>query len=146
MQLLMKYTGVSDYKISYDLSSSTQSESAIGFLLAKYHDCRMNHTRCREKHAQYNLEEKSNLVTFPSRLLDVGTEQHSLIILRNSVHDEEYVCLSYCWGSSKPFTLNADTQSALYKGINMTTLPKTFQDAISVTRRLRIQYLWIDSL
>jgi hypothetical protein len=28
----------------------------------------------------------------------------------------------------------------------MRVLPKTFQDAISVTRRLKIRYLWIDSL
>jgi len=146
MQLLMRYTGLSDYSISCDLSSSTQSESAIGFLLAKYHDCRENHIRCREGYVQYSLKETSNTVSFPSKLLDVGTAEHSLIILRNFVHDKEYVCLSHCWGDKKPFTLNAETQSALYGGIHMTTLPKTFQDAIRVTRRLHIQYLWIDSL
>jgi hypothetical protein len=52
----------------------------------------------------------------------------------------------HCWGDRKPLTLYADRQSAMYAEINMATLPKTFQDAISVTRRLRIQYLWIDSL
>jgi hypothetical protein len=60
--------------------------------------------------------------------------------------DDEYVCLSHCWGDRKPFTLNSETQFALAEGINMMALPKTFQDAILVTRRLQIQYLWIDSL
>jgi hypothetical protein len=141
MQPLIKPTCLNEYKISHDLSCSTQSDSAVDFLLEKYHDC-------REKHAECNLEERSNPITYPSRLLDVGTMEHDLIILHSTgmFHNEEYVCLSHCWGNLKPFTLNAETQSALSTGINMTTLPKTFQDAISVTRRLRIQYLWIDSL
>jgi hypothetical protein len=141
MQPLIKSTGLDEYKISYDLSCSTQSDSAVNFLLEKYHDCRKNHAQC-------NLEERSNPVTYPSRLLDVGTKEHSSIILCSTgmFRNEEYVCLSHCWGDMKPFVLNAETRSALSKGINMTTLPKTFQDAISVTRRLRIQYLWIDSL
>jgi Heterokaryon incompatibility protein (HET) len=31
-------------------------------------------------------------------------------------------------------------------GITWDKLPRTFQDAISFTRRLKIRYLWIDSL
>lgn len=133
--------GLSEHKISCDLSSSTQSDSAVDFLLEKYQDC-------RKQHAQCNLVERSNPVTYPLRLLDVGTEEHSLIILRSTsgFRDEEYVCLSHCWGDNKPFILDAHTKYALSKGINMAILPRTFRDAISVTRRLRIQYLWIDSL
>ncbi|KAF2801061.1 HET-domain-containing protein, partial [Melanomma pulvis-pyrius CBS 109.77] len=141
MQPLIKSTGLSEYKISHNLSLSTQSDSAVNFLLEKYHDC-------REKHAQCSLPERPTSTAYPSRLLNVGTEEHSLIILcsTNMFRDEEYVCLSHCWGEMKPFTLNAETQSALVRGVNVTTLPKTFQDAINVTRRLCIQYLWIDSL
>jgi hypothetical protein len=141
MQPLIKFTGLSEYNISQDLSSSTKSDSAVNFLLEKYHGC-------REKHAQCNFPERLTSAAYPSRLLDVGIEEHSLIILRGTrmFCNEEYVCLSHCWGDIKPFTLNAETQSALARGINVTALPKTFQDAILVTRRLRIQYLWIDSL
>ena len=34
----------------------------------------------------------------------------------------------------------------MLKGIAVSTLPKTFQDAITITRQLSLQYLWIDSL
>ena len=34
----------------------------------------------------------------------------------------------------------------LYNGISVSMLPKTFQDAVYVTRILGIRYLWIDSL
>jgi hypothetical protein len=141
MQLLIKPTDISEYKISHDLSSSTQSDSAIAFLLEKYHDC-------REKHAKCNLKKSLDPVTYPSRLLDVMSKEHNSVILRSTsmVRDVEYVCLSHCWGDMTPFTLNAKTQSTLRKGITIETLPKTFQDAIVVTRRLGLQYLWIDSL
>ncbi|PVH96780.1 HET-domain-containing protein, partial [Periconia macrospinosa] len=60
--------------------------------------------------------------------------------------NQEYTCLSHCWGNSKPYTLNSITQRDLESGIDAGNLPKTFQDAIHVTRCLGVQYLWIDSL
>lgn len=32
------------------------------------------------------------------------------------------------------------------RGISLSGLPRTFQDAISVTRKLGVRFLWIDSL
>ncbi len=34
----------------------------------------------------------------------------------------------------------------LRRGIDVVDLPKTFQDAVHITRNLDVQYLWIDSL
>lgn len=39
-----------------------------------------------------------------------------------------------------------ETEDMLYEGIELSKLPKTFQDAITVTRRFGISYLWIDCL
>lgn len=130
-----------EYQILDVLSSNTRSGSAINFLLEKYHDCRANHAQC-------NTPKRSGSVKYPSRLLDVGTEEHDPVILRSTgmFRDEEYVCLSHCWGDTKPFTLTSRTQPAFVRGINVTALPKTFQDAIFITRRLHIKYLWVDSL
>jgi hypothetical protein len=141
IQLLIRSTVSSEYTVSQNLSSSTRSDAAVGFFLAKYRDC-------REKHVECNLPKRPTSAAYPSRLLDVGTEEHSLIVLCNTgmFRDEEYVCLSHCWGTQKPFALNKETKSALAMGINTMTLPKTFQDAILVTRRLQIRYIWIDSL
>ena len=131
-------TGFAELSICHNLSSNTGD--ALHFLLQKYHNCCASHARC-------SALESPKSDRYPSRLLDVGSEG-SLIILRSArmFRDQEYVCLSHCWGDSKPYTLNSITQRKLEWGINAIDLPKTFQDAIHVTRCLRIQYLWIDSL
>lgn len=46
-----------------------------------------------------------------------------------------------------PFqTLTRDSYNRFQNGISISTLPKTFQDAIVIARRLAVRYLWIDSL
>jgi Heterokaryon incompatibility protein (HET) len=57
-----------------------------------------------------------------------------------------YICLSYCWGSHLPLrTLKANLPD-MEKTIPWKRLPKTFQDAIHLTKLLGISYLWIDAL
>lgn len=46
----------------------------------------------------------------------------------------------------KYFRLTGSTKSKLFEGLDEDVLPKTFLDAIAVARRLRVGYLWIDSL
>lgn len=81
----------------------------------------------------------------PKRVVDVSASPVRL--LADSDHKADYTCLSHCWGSSKPacITLKA-TIAENQAGINCESIPKTFQDAIDFTRRLGIQYIWIDSL
>ena len=55
------------------------------------------------------------------------------------------MCLSHCWGKSISLTTETTTLKE-GKGILWSELPGTFQDALTVTCRLGIQYLWIDSL
>jgi hypothetical protein len=56
------------------------------------------------------------------------------------------VTLSHCWGQNKIKRLLEENLDQMKKTIRVAELPKTFQDAIAVTRKLGIQYLWIDSL
>ena len=58
----------------------------------------------------------------------------------------KYVALSHCWGGTNTAILKKDTLSTMIGGIDWSQLPKTFQDAIYVTRCLGFRYLWIDSL
>jgi hypothetical protein len=44
------------------------------------------------------------------------------------------------------YCTTADNISHRLEGFRISELPKTFQDAIRVTKELGIQYLWIDSL
>ena len=60
----------------------------------------------------------------------------------------KYTALSHCWGKTKTLRLTHDTYDAYtgLEGIRISDLPATFRDAVSITRRLGVRYLWIDSL
>jgi hypothetical protein len=59
----------------------------------------------------------------------------------------EYLALSYCWGTGKciPQT-TSKTLQAHKKGILWKSLPRTFQDAVLLTRARGFRWLWIDAL
>jgi len=88
----------------------------------------------------------------PTRFLQVSKTQPSIVklILTQleplTKHDSPYLPLSHCWGNSRFLTLTAQTQSQLLEGVDISILPKTFQDALNMTTLLGYEYLWIDSL
>lgn len=100
--------------------------------------------------------EKDGKAFLPTRLVDVGDcdqKDPRLHITSGSpgldekdAKDARYLTLSHCWGLLKIRTLEADELEAMRINIELSTLPKTFQDAIRLTRALGIRYLWIDSL
>lgn len=59
-----------------------------------------------------------------------------------------YVTLSHCWGKSSFLKLTKETREDFEKGIELSSLPKTFQEAIDFASRLRkdVRYIWIDAL
>lgn len=57
-----------------------------------------------------------------------------------------YVTLSHRWGPANVAVLTSGNIDELCTGIASQGLNKTFRDAITVTRRMAIRYLWIDSL
>ncbi|RSL48351.1 hypothetical protein CEP54_012957 [Fusarium duplospermum] len=81
----------------------------------------------------------------PSRLLDVDNNTVRLIDVGKDC--PPYVALSHCWGTnlSKYMTVWANlTQKKA--GISWNDLTPTFRDAIEITRRLKLRYIWIDAL
>ncbi|PVH68136.1 HET-domain-containing protein, partial [Cadophora sp. DSE1049] len=54
--------------------------------------------------------------------------------------------LSHRWGLSRHLTTTKENLEDHFDKINMSNLPATFRDAVLVTRRLGIAYLWIDAL
>jgi hypothetical protein len=56
-----------------------------------------------------------------------------------------YVALSYCWGGTQTI-LTKKLKKNWETSINKDQLPQTIQDAIFVTMRLDVEYIWIDSL
>jgi hypothetical protein len=60
-----------------------------------------------------------------------------------------YAALSYCWGDTaadEQITTTVSNLNDHRKGIPMSELHKTIAEAVIVTRRLKIPYLWIDAL
>lgn len=87
---------------------------------------------------------------YPARFLDVGCTGSLTVKLSETTgmdfQKHRYMTLSHCWGNSVPARLLLDNYDSRLKGFALDELPKTFQDAIRLTRRLNVQFLWIDSL
>ncbi|KAH7363868.1 heterokaryon incompatibility protein-domain-containing protein [Rhexocercosporidium sp. MPI-PUGE-AT-0058] len=85
----------------------------------------------------------------PTRVLDVGIDATGQDIVLSTLEDDNalYITLSHCWGdNSSMLTTTSKTIAQHNLGIPFAELPKTFQDAVEITRRLGFRYLWIDSL
>ena len=54
-------------------------------------------------------------------------------------------CLSYCWGGDQIVTTTKQMKLHFMDSIPWVLIPKTIQDAITVTRVLGIPYIWVDS-
>jgi hypothetical protein len=60
--------------------------------------------------------------------------------------DIKWIALSWRWGTGLTLKTEKGTLASHLKGIDFALLPKTFQDAVSVTHMLGVKYLWIDAL
>ena len=107
---------------------------------------------CRERHAACSTAYDSSL-RLPTRLLDVGSDVDSQDTTKTNVRLVQgkscagpYVALSYCWGPDRDLILTHESESRLRAGIAVTDFPGTLRDAVIVTRRIGVQYLWIDAL
>ena len=79
-------------------------------------------------------------------MIDVGDEDTSPRLLEEKVVRGSYACLSHCWGKASLLVTTKDTLVERRRGIPLNSLPKTFFDAIMLTRALGLKYIWIDSL
>jgi hypothetical protein len=86
--------------------------------------------------------------SLPSRLLDLDcSSNHNVIRLWETEGARgHYATLSHCWGDAGHFTTSRASIAAKKQRIKLEELPKTFQDAVTVARRVGLRYLWIDSL
>ncbi|TEA11286.1 hypothetical protein C8034_v006418 [Colletotrichum sidae] len=109
---------------------------------------------CDELHSECAPTKDDEL---PTRLICVGTERKPLLHLvetsATNIEDKKYVALSHRWGETgtRHFVTHLrDEQGhdleSFKRSIPYSEVPQTFKDAIKVTRKLGISYLWIDSL
>lgn len=79
-------------------------------------------------------------------MVSVGQNVVKLVITELLPTTPRYATLSYCWGSKSFTTLTRDNLSLFLHHIPPDELPPTFCDAIDASRRLGIDYIWIDAL
>lgn len=108
-------------------------------------ECRAHHDVCNFRVPTAN----GPISRLPTRLLGVGTISKPCLHLVSSAtlpNDSKYMTLSHCWGHTSSVLLKKDSLRSFMDEISISKLPKTYSDAIRVTRQLDIRYLWIDSL
>lgn len=118
----------------------TSLGSDVYFDLAKdwLKQCRLDHPGCNPKdHPE-----------LPSRVIDVGISSGPLHLrlMCGQVLRADYVALSHCWGGIITPVLTTKTLAMFKESLPYADLPANFQDAVTITRRLGLRYLWIDSL
>jgi len=113
--------------------------------------CERTHPNCRiggvgEALADMGQDEG---VKLPRRVVDLGDSADPRIRLIDSSNIQgQYVALSHRWpvDPSKHFKTTKVSIDDHRQQIAFEDLPRTFQDAVTVTRNLGLRYLWIDSL
>jgi hypothetical protein len=107
--------------------------------------CADSHTVCRPS------DPLAHPVCLPLRVIDVGVPG-----IRGACPDPflsvgtgrpgRYATLTYRWGNGLALTTTSSTLELMKVGIPLDSMPRTFQEAVSVTRRLDIRDIWIDAL
>lgn len=102
-------------------------------------------SECRDHHECPKPKE----AFLPKRVIDVrGFTQHESVTLLETISGQRghYIALSHCWGSESFIQTTRATLRQRKTCIDWSDLPRTFQDTITFARRIKLQYIWIDSL
>jgi hypothetical protein len=128
------------YPVAEITSITTGSPESLEQSATWIRNCLETHPACRSESAARK----------PSRLLQVQ-QLDEMVRLRlqdaeELVDDTVYATLSHCWGGALPLRLSMDNYGSFKRMITFADLPRTFQEAVSVTISLGISYIWIDAL
>ncbi|KAK5989228.1 hypothetical protein PT974_10732 [Cladobotryum mycophilum] len=99
--------------------------------------CLKTHTACRFAD-----------VALPTRVLDLQSPcvDNMVVVKDTAGRRGEYAALSYCWGKTGNLKSTTATIEEHRRGIKVTSLPKTIQDAVVIAQHLGLRYLWVDAL
>ncbi|KAI0188027.1 heterokaryon incompatibility protein-domain-containing protein [Xylaria flabelliformis] len=131
--------------------SQPSLEYSKGFIEMCFAMCEHYHEKCRRSSRVSN---NNSSVDVPDRLLHVGGPAEDIApaliesaeFLRKADADKRYIALSHCWGHTLSIKTTKSNYESFKKSIEWSALPKTFQEAINVTKALGVRFIWIDSL
>lgn len=126
-----------DVPTSRRTSSGTDSEEAFEKVQEWIDDCISgDHEFCVPPEAS----------ALPTRVIDVGRKNGVIRVIESHGKTGNYLALSHCWGRQQIITTTKATLDDRKKEIPASKLSKTFLDAVTMTRRLGFDYIWIDSM
>lgn len=101
---------------------------------------------CDERHPRCQLKSEP---TTPARLIEIADFEKGLLRLCGGIYcDGKYITLSYRWGdtlSSGYITTTKNVRSRR-ESFDLSSLPRTIQDAITVAHWLGVRHIWIDAM
>ncbi|KAM7186368.1 Heterokaryon incompatibility protein (HET) domain containing protein [Rhypophila sp. PSN 637] len=101
-------------------------------------------SRCDSLHLCYDTEtEKPPL---PTRVLDISRGPEQIFLREGTGIQDQYVCLSHCWGSKQPLQTTTRTIENHQRNIPWDMFPVVYKEAVLISWELGVKYIWIDSL
>lgn len=101
---------------------------------------------CHKRHKVCAPTLGNDAPLLPNRVIDVTQDGLDPRLVISEGQRGYYAALSHCWGGLQLLQTKVATLAQHQDCIPMEQLPKSFKDAITIARKLRIPYLWIDSL
>lgn len=130
-----------------DLSECPDSASTLEFMKKCLEECNTNHPGCKPQ--SRSTSSFSEHLTLPSRLIEVSDGiATSIRIVDGFGRSGRYAAFSHRWvsGPRPQWVTLQDTIEQRRSWFSTVTLPASIVDAIKTTRRLQLDYVWIDSL
>jgi hypothetical protein len=121
--------------------TNTGSEAAFQLASTWLGECLGTHKIC--------LASTAGDSPLPHRVLDVGSidgRAEPYLLETSPGQVGKYLTLSHCWGGGTPVKTTSKNIQNHRVRVKLAELPRTFRDAVHVTRKFGCRYLWIDSL
>ncbi|KAK4183263.1 heterokaryon incompatibility protein-domain-containing protein [Podospora australis] len=130
--------------LQYDVptveGTSTASDESLECAKQWMQLCQDTHTSCQLRAGGYYRPTRL-LRLFPGEVRLCENDEIDL-----PADNVAYATLSHSWGSLLPLTLTGARLNSFKKGILLSDLPKTFQEAVEVAMKFGLEYIWIDCL
>ncbi|OAG03660.1 HET-domain-containing protein [Paraphaeosphaeria sporulosa] len=145
------------------LTNNASSEGALRLMEKWIKTCVDDHHKCQwgysrkeldlagpseQEGARLKAKYSEDKIELPTRVIDVQAFEDGVKLVESSSVGGKgcFTALSHCWGKIKHFKTEHATYDQRKTKICIHELPKTFRDAVEITRKLGIRYLWIDSI
>ncbi|CCL99822.1 uncharacterized protein FIBRA_01846 [Fibroporia radiculosa] len=111
------------------------SDRAFELASKRIAECDKSHPSCPKLHP----------IELPTRVVDCKDLQKLKLVITNG-RQGSYVALSYVWGEPQPHSTTTTNLARYQEELDIRLFPKTIRDAITCTHKLKLRYLWIDTL